>query len=83
MTNKNNERYIDRIFREYGEEHFGKKYMDQVPTEILEESRCMAFRFLDSWIYEFGSADNDDLKNAFYRFIKLNMLYYKIPEVVS
>lgn len=36
--------YIDRIFRGYGESHFGKEVMDRVTDEQVEDARVRAFQ---------------------------------------
>lgn len=37
------ESLIDRTFRKYGEDFFGKVPMDRITTAQLEEARCFAF----------------------------------------
>lgn len=69
------EAFVDRQFRQYGEEEFGKEYMDAIPTETVEKARCMAFRAFHAWLYEMGLSDNlatnDVIKEFFYNSIRL------------
>lgn len=70
------EGWLDRTFRKHGEEHYGKEYMDNVPSDVLEESRCMAFQYASDYAYEYGCAAPDGtIIDAFFRFLNLNMLY--------
>ena len=46
--------YIDRIFRGYGEDFFGKKAMDKITDEQVEEARCYAARELSRLTRKYG-----------------------------
>ena len=48
------EAFIDRIFRGYGEEFFGKQAMDKITPEQVEEARCFAMDVLAALTKEFG-----------------------------
>ncbi len=74
---KRNEAYIDRIFRGYGEEFFGKETMDQVTSEQVEEARCFAYGTMSEVVRGMIAAGldprsegvMDECKALFYRYI--------------
>ena len=72
--------YIDKIFRKYGEEDFGKELMDTVPDEKVEELRCEAFKSLAEMTKLFGKQENGTLE-ALYYFLLLE--HFKKEEAVA
>ena len=61
--------YIDKIFRGYGEEFFGKEAMDNITDEQVEETRCQAFRWLDEMTQKYGKQENGTVKELFCNYI--------------
>lgn len=72
-----NEHYIDRIFRGYGEEFFGKEFMDKLTSEQIETARCESFKLLQEKIeylisvgYKHTESDEiTDVKELFCNYI--------------
>lgn len=61
--------HIDKIFRRYGEEFFGKKCMDQITDAQVEEARCWAFKELNNLTVEYGKQAPDTVKELFCNYI--------------
>ena len=61
--------YIDRIFRGYGEEFFGKEAMDNITDEQVEEARCQAFKWRDELTQKYGKQENGTVKELFCNYI--------------
>lgn len=61
--------YIDRIFREYGENFFGKKAMDQITDAQVEEARCAACQELYELTAKYGLQSNDTCKELFCNYV--------------
>ena len=58
--------YIDRMFRKYGEEYFGKEKMDTLTDEQVEEARCEAMKALTYVVSVCGAKDgNGQVKELF------------------
>lgn len=63
---------IDRIFRGYGDDFFGKDVMDLITWEQVEEARCFAFKVLDELTKNYGKQENGTVEGLF-----LNYLFEK------
>lgn len=64
--------YIDKLFRGYGEEFFGKEAMDQITDEQVEEARCEACKMLNELTAEFGKQEEGVVKELFYNYVFAN-----------
>lgn len=49
-----NESFIDRVFRGYGEQVFGKSRMDPISSAEVEDCRCKAMQILDARTRMYG-----------------------------
>ena len=56
---------IDRIFRGYGEEFFGKAFMDGITDSQVEEARVWAFNELDYLTRKYGKQEKGTVKELF------------------
>lgn len=61
--------YIDRIFRGYGEEFFGKECMDKITDEQVEEARCEAFKLLEEKTKKYGKQEKGTVEELFCNYI--------------
>ena len=77
-------KYIDQVFKGYGEEHFGKEIMAILSDDEIEEAHCAAFCVISDLLDEgYEKKLNDDsLKNAFFEYITLCLRYSYGVEVV-
>lgn len=66
----NRESAIDRRFREYGEKRFGKKAMDRLSLEQVEEARCFACQVLGELTRDFGLQDKDTAEEIFCMYVR-------------
>lgn len=66
--------YIDRIFRGYGEEFFGKECMDNITDEQVEEARCQAFKWLDEKTAKYGKQEKGTVEELFCNYIFANFI---------
>ena len=65
----NRESYVDRCFREYGEDFFGKALMDNITSEQVEKGRVFAFKTLADLTAEYGKLGEDVVKELFCGYI--------------
>ena len=61
--------YIDKIFRGYGEEFFGKEAMDYITDEQVEEARCQAFMWLGELTQKYGKQEEGTVRELFCNYI--------------
>lgn len=61
--------YIDRIFRGYGEEFFGKECMDQITDAQVEEARCWAMTELADLTAKYGKQEKGTVEELFCNYI--------------
>lgn len=66
--------YIDDIFREYGEEFFGKDAMDKVTDAQVEEARCNACQMLYELTKEYGKQEKGTVKELFCNYVFANFI---------
>lgn len=64
-----NESFIDRVFRGYGEEFFGKEAMDRITTAQVEEARCTAMRDLGTLTAKYGKQEKGTAKELFCNYL--------------
>ena len=63
---------IDQIFKGYGEESFGKKYMERLTDSQIEEARCWAFNRLTALTTKYGKQAPGTAKKLFCDYISNN-----------
>lgn len=63
------ESYIDRIFRGYGEEFFGKEAMDRIAPSQVEEARCAAMRELGRLTEKYGKQEKGTAEELFCNYL--------------
>lgn len=61
--------YIDRMFRGYGEDFFGKELMDQITDAQVEEARCWAMTELSRLTEKYGLQDMGTVKELFCNYV--------------
>lgn len=61
--------YIDRVFRGYGEEFFGKEAMDKITDEQVEVARCEAYKMLCELTQKYGKQEKGTLEELFNNYI--------------
>ena len=61
--------YIDKIFREYGEDFFGKQCMDRITDSQVEEARVFAFNELAALTKKYGKQDPGTTKELFCNYL--------------
>ncbi len=61
--------YIDRIFRGYGEEFFGKQAMDMITDAQVEEARCWTFNELHDLTARYGKQEEGTAQELFCNYI--------------
>lgn len=61
--------YIDKVFRGYGEEFFGKECMDQITDAQVEEARCWAMTELGNFTAKYGKQAPGTAKELFCNYI--------------
>lgn len=61
--------YIDKIFREYGENFFGKECMDQITDAQVEEARCFAFNECSELTKKYGKQEKGTTEELFCNYI--------------
>ncbi len=69
-----NESFIDRAFRKYGEEFFGRTAMDMITTAQVEEARCAAMTELADLTRKYGLQDESTVKELFCNYILENFI---------
>ena len=60
---------IDKIFRGYGEEFFGKECMDQITNAQVEEARCWVFTEVGNLTAAYGKQPSGTVKKLFCNYI--------------
>ena len=61
--------YIDRIFRGYGEQVFGKARMDLISSADVEDCRCKAMQVLDQRTRMYGKQRHGTAERLFCKYI--------------
>lgn len=61
--------YIDKLFRRYGEEFFGKTAMDMVTDEQVSEARCAAFQTTCELTEKYGKQEKGTTKELFCNYV--------------
>ena len=60
---------IDKVFRRYGEDVFGKAYMNKITDEQVEEARVYACNELARRTAKYGKQDSGTVKDLFCSYI--------------
>lgn len=60
-------RYIDALFRQYAEEHYGKDKANTFTDMQIEEARCIACEELVKLTKAYGRQEHDKVKELFYK----------------
>ena len=63
------EAFIDRVFRGYGEEFFGKRFMDTINSKQVEEARCFAMQELNYLTAKYGKQKQGAERELFCNYI--------------
>lgn len=63
------ERFIDRIFRGYGEQVFGKTRMDLISSAEVEAARCKAMQVLGMRTMMYGKQQSGTAERLFCKYI--------------
>ena len=63
------ELFIDRVFRGYGEQFFGKARMDHISTAEVEECRCKAMEILGKRTMMYGKQPPRTAEKLFCKYI--------------
>lgn len=66
--------FIDRVFRGYGEEFFGKAAMDLITDDQVEEARCFACQGLSDLTKKYGKQENWVVKELFCNYVFWNFV---------
>lgn len=66
--------FIDRVFRGYGEEFFGKAAMDMITDDQVEEARCFACRELGYLTKMYGKQENGVVNELFCNYVFGNFM---------
>jgi len=61
--------YIDKIFRGYGEDFFGKECMNQITDTQVEEARCWAMNELTNLTSKYGKQEKGTAEELFCNYI--------------
>lgn len=61
--------YIDKLFRGYGEEFFGKSAMNRVTDEQVSEARCAAFQATCELTGKYGKQEPGTVKELFRNYV--------------
>ena len=70
----NKEAAIDRVFRSYGEERFGKKAMARVTSEEVEQARVFTCRVIHDLTRDFGKQEKGTEKDIFCDYVLMMYL---------
>lgn len=60
---------VDKIFREYGEEFFGKDAMQNITDSQVEEARVFAFKALDYLTGMYGKQEAGTARKLFCNYL--------------
>lgn len=63
------EPFIDRVFRGYGEQVFGKARMDLISSAEVEACRCKAMQILDARTRMYGKQRHGTAERLFCKYI--------------
>lgn len=63
------ESYIDRVFRGYGEEFFGKEAMSRITGAQVEEARCAAMQELGRLTEKYGKQEHGTAAELFCNYL--------------
>ena len=61
--------YIDKIFRGYGEDFFGKQCMNRITDDQIEEARVFAFNELAALTKKYGKQESGTAKELFCNYL--------------
>ena len=61
--------FIDKVFRKYGEEFFGKTAMDMITDAQVEEARCEAMKYLCELTRKYGKQYQGTVKDLFCNYV--------------
>lgn len=63
------ESFIDRVFRGYGEQFFGKEAMDLISSTEVEDARCKAMQVLNLRTMMYGKQRPHTAEQLFCKYI--------------
>ena len=61
--------YIDKLFRGYGEEFFGKTAMNMITDDQVEEARCAAFQATHELTEKYGKQEEGTTRELFCNYV--------------
>lgn len=63
------ELFIDRVFRGYGKQFFGKEAMSRITSAQVEEARCAAMRELGRLTAKYGKQEKGTAEELFCNYL--------------